>query len=439
MFLFFFSILLSGYLIVALFFNQEKKPLLFKLALAYGLGSFFIALQIFIWLFLPRLDFYLSLFWLVLILENALLFFLIKRKKIKLFYKPKKNKKCASKELLIVSLILTQIIFIFGNALARPTAAYDSMAMWSLKAKILFYENKVDFNHENNFLYLGGANHRNYPWHIPLLQFWLHVNLGEYNDLKTNFIFVFYFLSILILIYYFLLNFIGRYKSLIFTFFLSSMPLIFYHGFNAYADLVLAFYILAGFGLFCFYLENNQKNYLFLSAIFWGAALFTKNEAIIFIIALALSIFLYYHYKSLKIKEVLGFFLLILACALPWFIFHFIHELKISNVQNELGFHPEIMPKILNGLFTGMSWNIWWFIALLTILINFQKIIFNKNILFAWMFLALSFLGFFILYLFTQEYQFALNYTALLRNILVLTPVSLFVAGLAFQEKIIKK
>jgi len=438
MLLFFASVLTPGYLIIALILKKNIS-FLYKLAMSYGIGSFFITIQLFVWLFLFKLDFNLNIFYFIFFLENTFLIYL-NRKNLNIFLKSKGFKldflkNLSLKEILLILLIAVQLIFLASNALVRPIAAYDSISMWAFKSKILFHEKQINFDSENDFLYLGGGGHRNYPWHVPLLQFWMHENLGEYNDLVANFIFVAYFICTIILLYFFLKNYLTRFNNFIFIFFLSSMPLFFYHGFNAYADLVLSYYILLFFGFFYQYLESKKFSYLALSAVFGGMALFVKNEAIIFVLAIGLTIALCFFLKKIKIKEILSYFSLMFALALPFFMFRFLHDLDISNVEPGIGFHPEIILNFLGGLFKSLSWNMWWFVLIIFALVNFKKIIKDQAMFLGWFFFLASIAGILMLYVFTEEYQFAINYTAIMRNILVIVPVSVFLVGVLFQEK----
>jgi hypothetical protein len=52
-----------------------------------------------------------------------------------------------------------------------------------------------------------------------------------------------------------------------------------------------------------------------------------------------------------------------------------------------------------------------------------------------WLFLFLVMGGFLILYLFTEEYQYALDNTAISRNILTLIPISVLVVGMSYKNK----
>ena len=435
--IYFLSIILPGYLILLLTSKQEIKSIFFKLALAYGLGAYFITIQLFIWFFLCRFAFS-SWFYLILTAELILLAVAVQKRgllKLSSNIDIKLRNKLKVSELVIILLIIIQLIFLFSNALSRPVVTFDSLAHWSFKAKVLYYENRVDFNPESN-IYLVGGGHINYPWLVPLMQFWLHNILGEYNDLLINLIFVFYFISILVIVYYFIKEYLSRFYSMLFVFFLSSMPLFFYHGFNAYADQVLSCYILTGFIFLYYWFKQLDNKSLILSSIFFSIALFVKNEAIIFIITGLVAIVFYLLIKKIKIKILFYYIVFVLLPVTPWLIFKLIHDLGVNSIEsNNIGFHPEVFKFIAQAMFIAGSWNIWWFIVVITIILNFKYIIKNKTLLSGWLFLLISFSGFIILYLFTDQYHFVIDNTAVSRNILTLIPVSVAIVAITFSEK----
>ncbi len=431
---YFLSILVPGYLIV-LFFRQSGRQLLFKLSLAYGLGAFFISIQHFLIFFILKINFVFSVFYLILFIEVLIMFFLLKRKGLIKKQERKKLKKFSILEFVVLGLILGQFIFSFINSLSKPAILYDSLAMWSFKPKVLFYEKEIGFDNNNDFLYLGGGGHRNYPWHIPLMQFWLFENLGEHNDLASNLIFVFYFASILILLYYSLLKFLSRFNSLVFVFILSSVPLFFYHSFNAYADLTLSFYILAGFIFFIEWINEKQNKSLMLSLAMLSISFFIKDTAIIFVIAYWAILFLYvFLFEKQKIKSIPKIFFVFLVPILPWIVFKLSNDLGVSNVDKGIGFYPEVFKSFSLSFFVSSSWNIWWFIVIMSIIINFKRIFRNKDLFFGWGMAILYVIGTVILYVFTERYVFALDQTAFSRNILVILPVFVFITAISWKR-----
>jgi len=433
--IFLLSIFIPGLLIIRILF-KEKFPLLFNLALAYALGTFFITMQLFIVIFLFRLKLSLFYFYPFIIIETMILFYIFYKiygyqgiknnfnliKKIYLFFK---NLKVF--EAVIMILITIQIIFLIINAFSRPIIAYDNLAMWSFKAKTLFYENKIDFNILGK-TYLGGGGHINYPWHIPLIEYWLSLNLTEFNEYLIIFIFIIYYLFLLIVIYYFLKNYLSKINSLIFTFFYSSMPLIFYHAYNGYADLTLSFYLLLSFIFLFNWLESNKQYFIFISSLFLGISFFVKIDAIIFIISLFLTLLIIAIKKYKKINEyykiIINYLLGILVIS-PFYIFLILNNLSIKNVENGLKYHPEILKYLIPSFFYFGNWNIFWYILIILLILYINKIYKKSSLFYSWVYIILSYIGFVLLYLFTEEYQYVLNGTAIYRNIILFVPIIL--------------
>lgn len=428
--IYFLSIFIPGYFI--LLFWKKEMPFLFRLALAYGLGNFIIGVQMFLYHFILQAHTNFILLCSIFLVEDILLFYFAYKRGLFNGYKFKWPKNLKTGEIVLVLLLAIQLTFLFFNVVSRPTINFDSLAMWSFKAKNLYYEKGIDFN-PDSAVYLGGGGHINYPWLIPLSQFWLHEILGEYNDLITNFVFFFYFVFIIILFYYFIRKYASRFASLLFAFIFSTMPLIFYHSYNGYADLPLGYYNLVAFVLLFFWIESRKKKDLILSAIFFGIASWVKMEALFFIVS-ALLIFSYYLFSNRtaesQLKKILKFLLGVLIVIWPILFFNFKYRLGISNVEPGMGFHPEIFKNLFESLFISGNWNIWWFIVLMIFIINIKDIFTDKKLLFGWLYLFIVLGEFMAVYLFTNDYQYAVNQTAISRNIITLLPITVFLVGI---------
>ena len=161
--IYFASIILPGYLILSLIAKQEIKSLWLKLAISYGLGAYFITIQLFLWLFIFRFSF--SWWFYILLAAECILLMLIAYKKhaLRLLFSInfKLPKRLKTKELIIILLISIQLIFLFSNVLARPVATFDSLAQWSVKAKVLYYENNINFNPDSlYYLVINSGFHK---------------------------------------------------------------------------------------------------------------------------------------------------------------------------------------------------------------------------------------------------------------------------------------
>jgi len=452
-FLFLISAFLPGYLLIRLFLREAVLGWLKALSLSFGIGSLFVTIQLFIFLFICKLSVGNWIFALFII-ENSLLLFLYYKKYGFKFEKISKIKSLKLKEILLVILIFLQLIFSLSNCLARPIIAYDSLAVWTLRAKILFYDNVVNSNPES-FYYLGGYWHNNYPWHSSLLQYWSAFVLKDFNELAINLIFFIFFASVLLLIYSFLRDYINRFYALLFTFLLSSMPLFFYHSSNPYSDLPLSYYELIGFIFLFKWIErlrqnkdnslsevDKEKKMLFWIGLFFGVAFLVKLDAIIFAIAAGAVILGVLLQKRLMKYSVgwkqLGIF--VLGLILPnifWGFFLIKYGLGLSNIAPAFGWHPEIFGPFLDSLFVANNWNIWWIVFFTFLLIYIKVIWRQKELLWGYLFVIIVSFGFTILYLFTGLYEFVINHTAVSRNIMLFVPISVFLTArlLKFDPK----
>jgi len=450
--IYFLSYLIPGLLLSWLLTSGRQKISWFNLALAYGLGSALITISLFVYLFFFQAHFQLWLGWLIVLGEILVLLFLIIRQKAgpdqvewRLINRIRRGNNCLrnyylslsiGRKMIMVLLVVFSLInfwFLGSNVITRPIATFDSLATWSLKAKILFYQSEISFDPASP-LYLGGGGHINYPWQIPLSQFWLQANLGTYNDVWPNLIFLGYFLALLIIVFHFLKKYSDIFLASIFSFFVFSMPLVFYHAFNAYADLPLAFYLMAALGFFGLWLEDDRRHNFYLSAIFWGLSFYIKDIALVFSFAWLLVFIWLVVRKKILLKNFIKYLLVVFITALPILIFKLIYQQSFSNVAGDWSFQPLAIYRFLEAIFVSYSWNIWWFIVLTSLAVNFRRIISSSVLQFLWLFLGLAIIGLILLFSFSPAASYALDQTALSRSLMPLTIGSVLTVGWSFGK-----
>ncbi len=424
--IFLLSVLLFGYLTLL----RLKLDFGFwaNAALSFGLGSGLVTIQLFIWMFLLRQSHVAPGFVLLLLIElSVLLYFLWPSLDLKnIGISPIELK---GKELALLAVILAQSAAIMFSALTRPVVTSDSLSMWSLKAKALYYSGKVDFLPEG-FFYLGGGGHVNYPWHLPLFELWFYKCLGSFDDLAANLLPFMYLAFLLALAYAAARKYFSRSVALSFCLLLSTMPLISYHSYNMYADLPLGFFAAAAFFLLWEWINNRQPSSLLASGLFMGLAWWTKSEGLIYLMAGAIVFVLVSRRRALKeAKLLLGG----LAIILPWLMYLWYNELGISNVEPGLGLHPEVLGTLANTLFVGGNWNIFWY-AVVAVLLYALMSSGKSKIWWAWLYLGLCLGGFAAMYLVTNNFRYALDYTAVARNILASVPLSVLVVIITLGE-----
>jgi 4-amino-4-deoxy-L-arabinose transferase-like glycosyltransferase len=317
---------------------------------------------------------------------------------------------------------------------------FDALAIWAWKAKVFFFEKLRAFKIDSP-LFLGGGSHINYPLHLPLLMTWTYFWLGKANDVLVNLIFALYFISLLGLFYFSLRNFLSRQISLIFTMFLSTLPLLNYHGFNAYADLPLTFYFTTSAIFLIRYFQEKRSAWPILAGLFAGLAGWTKNEGLMLAIILFI-VFIIYLIKEKKLKANFKHFLFyILSSAfllLPWLIFKKIFHLGFSNLEPGAlvfdRFHLEVLPEIFKQTFFYHSFHLWPGIFVLVLIFYWPQLKKYQNF---YLFLIIlgSLIAYFILYFFTPTSQFLLGGTVLGRNLMTIIPLTIFLSALLINPE----
>lgn len=409
------------------------KSVYMRAVVAYGLGTALISGELFIYFFILKLQFSVWLF--VIIFLQALLclvLIFINKKKMQ----PVETlvlKKWKPLELLVLSLIVVCILFVTLQAVVKPPIAFDALVNWSKKAKILQRDGSIDFNQKSD-IYLAVPGNASYPWHSSLLEYWLR-QLGG-GDITVNIISLNYFIGIILSLYYFISQRLNKFNSLVLVLFFSSMPLISYHSFNLYADLILAFYVVMAVIIFIQWLETRNNNFLYYSAAFIGWGYFVKNDGLFPIIAwlLALGITWLVERKKISWKNILISFGFLIGPIIFWLGFK--QSLSLSNSLANYQFHPEVMTSVISAFFVHNSWNVWWWLFILVIILKIKQIVTSSQYWPVWVFFISMCILINSVFFFTDYYQYALNYTAIERTLIPLIPVSIILAGLALQEKI---
>jgi len=329
--------------------------------------------------------------------------------------------------------IISQVIFVAIESWLRPIIQYDAVATWSLKAKIFFSHHQVILNPQSP--YFLGMRLPNYPLHLPLLETWQALALGSWQDSAIKIIFPLYYLGLIIIFGFNLLRRSSLLKTVIFTFFLSTLPLLVYHARYDYADIVLCFYLLSVLIYFWRSIAENNSHYAYLAGIFAAISAWTKNEGLFLSLIIILSWLIYLlvrrRFKLKLIIPVLIFIVLIL----PWFIFKTVYHLGWENVESawRLGWHPQVIPIIFDRLVSTVDWNIWWLIFIISLITFWRKLFIRENL-----FLFLSVVGamffYLALYVFTPNNSYIISGIVDQRNLLTIIPFSIFYIGLLFSN-----
>ena len=353
--LFFTSIIIPGLYIA----RSLKLRGLLSVTMAFGLGSALVSLELFVYFVVMRLSFSVALFYIIAaqtLILGYLWIRLIDWKRQISFSVRKEDALHIIISLLILALLVTSFLL----ALAKPPVAFDSIAFWSARAKILLAQGRVDFNPESD-TYLAAFSLRNYPWHLSLLEYWFRI-LGASGGIVNLISWSYLAATSLLLIEAgrrWLSGWHGDVLALVFV----SMPFVFYHSYNNYADLPLAFFVAAGF-FFCIdWLKREQFPSLILSCLCIAWTVAVKNEGIFYIAGFILGMLMSGFLKpKIGFKRALAGFLSLSIPIAPWLIIKAVYGLGFANTQGSWGWHPEILEPLAQTLFVGNNWNIWWIV-----------------------------------------------------------------------------
>lgn len=428
-----------GYCLIALMDTKKTIPATLGLALAYGLGTGLLTL----WMFLvgvlhapftiATINYPLATFIAICALSILKSRDATNNKKLE-WILPSRHFDCLS--LIFLSFILLQTGYVFWRAFNVPTSTWDAFATHAFNAKVLFYEQSLK--------YFNNLPHNNYPLHVPLLQAWVALNIGKWDDQLIQSIFPFYFLGTLFVQYHFLKSHRSTRWALLGIVFLVSSPFLIYHATIGYRDFTLLYYNYTTIVLLLFWRRKKEDVYLILASLFAGIASFVKLEGTgyLFIHTLLLiAILAHDHTLAMieKLKVLLKFFMPSLGICLFFHIYRYLamagttphDDLSFNLYALQLNLTADyaqklgvVLQKIVYNLFFSNNWNIIWLILMVSSFRLKRKTIpFEIKILFLALIL---FTGIYVFgYTITQYYYWvAQTETVLSRCILHIFPIS---------------
>lgn len=435
-----------GFNIVTFFDRKKHLGLLESIGLSFPLGIGLISIEMFI-LGLLGIKFKINSIlipWIAFIIYNVIFSRAQFKRKINFKIKPFSNF-----EKVIFSFISFEVIYTFFRALIKPIEAYDSVAIYALKSKILYLAGTLprDFFDKiaNNF---HGA-HPDYPMLVPLSEAWFYVFTNNFNDFAVKFIFPTYFLSFAVIFYFTLKKISGnRFTALLFTFILISIK-----QFNDYATIGVADLILAiNFSLSLLYLylwmSNNKRIYIAVSLLYALLSIWTKNEGLLLtaINTVVLSMF-FIRDKSKEMKKIpiliFIYFLVIFSVVCGWSYYKGSLGLVNENFNcSMLSFNAfisntnKLLPIIYEfqkQIFGFKKWNILWilicflFVAKLKYALSGRRLYFSLTML-------LFFIGYTFMYLFSVVEIRYFTRTTTSRFLLHILPVCVFWIALMIKD-----
>lgn len=434
-----------GFLLVSVLLRDETNAgVLERLCLSYPIGAGLVTVQLFL-LSLMRIPLTLWFSAALPLVEIAGLSLLIRKGRIPLGGRPSSgllseilgsNASCLKKSVLIVlfTLAAAKIGSIFIETYLRPIFAWDSFANWSAGAKAFYYSHSLLLDAGPGDFFGRGLLNRNanYPPYNPLMQVWMSLWIGKFDEVLVKFWSPLYLLSMSVYLYLFMTREASRVISLgILVLFLSS-PLMSVHSIEVYSDVPLSVYILFSLIMFL-HAMRGKSAYWTLAGLFAGEALFTKDEAPFFVIPFLIAAFLFYWQsrwrRNAADKSIFALCAGLLLTA-PWFAFKFAHDLGFGAdyVTLAFTFRPEMIRKVIVLLLSFQNFNVFFPFFPFLLILNWRP---PKEFLFLFFPVACYAIFFLLVYSLTTFFSGSLMFnTAVFRNTLTYYPSICFLTFL---------
>lgn len=368
-----------GYQILNIFFLKPGGSVSHseKLFLGFGLGFGAITLGMF---FLSFLGGTFNGVFLAATGAGTALLFLYNRAKTPTALSPFVPGKLSLPVFLLNAWITFNIAQVVFRTMIVDIDLWDSWAFWAFKAKIFFVHKTIPFELFSQFKTVWG--NWDYPLHVPLMETWVLIWAGSWNDILPRAIFPVFFTGICLMCFFFLRRRTGQIPSLIGTGMVTSIPILQICTIGTIAEPVFLFYYLSSFFLLCHWHETHDTRAFLLSAILGGLALWSKSEALLYVSGNLLVIFSLMKNQPrpqvLKITGTYALILLLISC--PWNIYttaarienHIFHSACLQTTG-----HAVYLERIqnLHAVFLSRfkdfsSWNIVWILFLMAFLLN---------------------------------------------------------------------
>jgi len=283
---------------------------------------------------------------------------------------------------LIISMSIYYVIFMFSRAVKWPIYGWDSFSTSLHNAK-LFY-------HDRSLQNLNHVPYPVYPLLMPFLFIWSSCNFGFWEDQFTKVLFPLYFLSFVLIYSHCLYKLTNKKWALYAIFLLISSNLLLFHAVMEYRDVILLFYTCSAVLFMIMWRQSREKGWLVLSSLFLGFGSFTKVEGNPYLLVqLLLFVYILLRDKILThLAKIRLFVLYAIPCTAIMMTYYFYKMFKgISTMAYaSLNFsNPQenILPvlKIFGeSMFFSANWNLIWILLSVSLIIHWRKVTQNINI-----------------------------------------------------------
>lgn len=444
---FIFAVNMTGFVCLKAVYAKLKLDLRY-LSLLYGIGAGVIALEMF-FMSLANLRFSLELIllpWFILLIS----IFLRNRRVLadfKGYLTDLIRRAIAFNRVVAIIFVIVLLPVFLRLSMNIPLNGWDAWAHWGLKAKIFYFD-----KHFSLKMYMDPISIiplREYPLLVNLIQTFFYNCLGRFDDSLVRVVFFTFYLSLLLYFYSLVKEMHGKWQAVFFTFFLATTPMLndvaigYYCG---YADLPLLYFNFISVTLLWLWQLKKERSLFYLSSIFTGFALFTKQDGIVVAgangVCLLLAVFMRRSSWKAGLRDFFIYTSIIILIAGAWYsiiiIDHFPRARVMTGTPAVLSLIDakrwhDFGAAVLAEALTFSSWNICW-LAFIPAAVLFRKKLFNETNRFLFINLSLQMSAYCVVVIMSKDF-YAILANTIYRLMLHLMPLLLVVLSCAMCTK----
>ncbi len=304
-----------------------------------------------------------------------------------------------------------------------PIFRADAIGSWIFKAKMFFYARHIPYDLLRSSVFVNTAD---YPVLVPLNLAWACICAGRWSEAAARTFFSLQYITGAVIFYYFLKERAGKNIAVFGALTVFILPTLLTNAETGYADFSLAYYVMIAAIFIYRWLAGKDDLDLFISALFMGGACLTKNDGIGIFIAMLATLAI-----SRRWLAVIKYALISSVIFLPYKILTVYYGIKSHMVPaglplSNLSRIPALLGSIGTELFNNAyDWLYFWLILFILIILNAGKMKEGRT-RFLLIFVILSVLIYFSVYLIVPQKVFFFAGVTMNRLLLGLAPAFAF-------------
>ncbi len=336
---------------------------------------------------------------------------------------------------IIAVLVMEKLVFVTIQGFAFPTYFWDAIANWNYRAKILHAVGRLDLNPQSDTFLGGGGTH--YPMGPSLFRAWVTTLMGKWSEPAVAAHSLVTYGLLFGIIWIRLSKMIGWLFSLVFAYLTVSIPLMVYHAYAGYADLLVAFFFAACLIYGYEYLVARDPLSGVVSALFLASALFSKNEGIVLVLpAIMVTVVAALWSGRVTLRSAAIYFGIAIGLILPWIALKAYFGLPYAPTETHAGFafHLGGLTQLFTVVFLQGSFSLFGLFFVVTTIL-FSSLWWKTDVGFLALPVFLFAGAVMAVFLFTDNYEFLENQMTINRTLMIAMPSYIYLAGVSLGRK----